>query len=142
MKKSMSTEREEDVIKFLAACSKLNHGSIRRLIERRGVKASEAEDKIGQNAIHFVSMSAANDMERQASLIGYLVQQGADVNKQRTTDKWTPLFLAVSFGLTQVVHALLQAGAKTDIRDDEGKSPEDIADKYRMHYVKDILVHR
>lgn len=137
-----SVERDEDRVEFLSACSKLDHGALRHLIDVKGVDVGAAKDDLGQNALHFVSTSSTYDTERQISLIGYLIQEGANVNQQRTSDGWTPLFLAVTFGLSQIVSALLQSGAKTRVKDHEGLTPEDYADMYRMKNIKDLLVHR
>ena len=137
-----SVEKDEDRVEFLSACSKLDQRIICNLVDVKGVDAETTLDTIGQNAIHLVAVSSAYDTERQISLIGYLIQQGANVNQQRTSDGWTPLFLAVTFGLQPIVNALLQSGAKTMIKDHQEMTPEDYADKFRMKQIKDMLVHR
>lgn len=50
-----------------------------------------------------------------------LIANGADVN-EKTMDGYTPLYVAVKWGLLDVVRLLLNYGAKTDCRDNEGKS--------------------
>jgi ankyrin repeat protein len=70
------------------------------------------------------------------------VQNGADVNCQRTTDGWTPLFLAVVFNMTPMVTLLLQLGAKAVVRDAKRMTVEDWADRCRLKNIKDILLHR
>ena len=84
--------------------------------------------------------AAAADL--QSHLVSYLVKKGADVDLARTSDGWTPLHLAVAFGLTQMVTSLLGEGAKARLKDKEGMTAEDLADKYRMKQIKDLLVHR
>ncbi len=81
-------------------------------------------------------------VSRQTALIHYLVQNGADVNCARSSDGWTPLFLAVILNITPMVSLLLQVGAKATTQDLAGLTAEDYADKYRLRNVKDILVHR
>ena len=137
-----SVERDEDRVEFLSACSKLDARIIRNLVDVKGVDVGTAVDGLGQNAIHFVAVSSAYDPERQISLIGYLIQQGANVNQPRTSDGWTPLFLAVTFGLQPIVNALLQSGAKTRVKDYLEMTPEDYADRFRMKQIKDMWVHR
>lgn len=74
--------------------------------------------------------------------MGYLISSGADPNAIRTTDGWTPLFLAALFGESRLVVTLLQNGAKVTIKDHEGLTAENVADKYRMDQVKNLLVHK
>ena len=76
------------------------------------------------------------------NLIRYLVSRGADLNTARTSDGWTPLYLAVVFNRKALVNLLLANGAQAKVTDKAGKSPEDWAEKYGLHGIKDILIHR
>ncbi len=134
-------DRVEDRSDFLSAAGRLDVRAIRHLVETKGVDVN-SEDSVGQNCLHFVSCSAETDAETQTKLLGYLTRAGADPNKRRDTDGWTPLFLAVIFGRRQVVAALLANGAAASARDADGKTPEDWAERYRVWHVKDLLVHR
>lgn len=136
-----SVEKDEDKCDFLSACSSLDLRSIRHLVDIKGINVKESVDSIGQNCIHFVVCSAKYELQRQVQLIGYLSSVGASVNAPRSSDGWTPLFLAVLFGSRQLVMTLLQNGAKTDIKDHEGLTPEDLAKKYHMGHVTNLLVH-
>ncbi len=138
-------ERDEDRADFLSACSRLDLRAIRDLVEGKGVEAATARDAIGQNCLHFVVGSpeaGERAAERQEQLLGYLTSLGADPNAARSTDGWTPIFLAVVFRRPRLVTALLSNGADAALKDGEGRSPEDWADRYRVHDVKDLLLHR
>ena len=135
-------ERDEDRSDFLSACSQLDLRAIRHLIDVKGVDVSAAIDQIGQNCVFFVVCSAEHDVQRKVQLLGYLISVGADVNAQRTTDGWTPLFLATIFGESRLLVTLLQNGAKVAVKDHEGLNAEDWADRYRLDHVKNLLVHR
>ena len=52
--------------------------------------------------------------------------QGADVNMAQAGG-YTPLHQAAASGLVEVVRILLDAGAKPDMRCDQGKTPADYA---------------
>ncbi len=135
-------ERDEDRADFLSACSRLDLRAIRDLVENKGVDVN-SEDGVGQNCAHFIVGSAEADREeRQTQLLGYLSSLGANLNAARTTDGWTPLFVAAVFNRTHLVQALLGNGASAEVRDLEGKTAEDWAERYRMADIKDLLVHR
>ena len=102
-------ERDEDKTEFLSACSRLDQKTIYEMVDVKGVEAGAAVDSIEQNCLHFVVCSVnQTDLDRQAALVHFLVQKGADVNQRRSTDGWTPLFLAVVFGMAPMVQVLLQ----------------------------------
>jgi ankyrin repeat protein len=62
-----------------------------------------------------------------------LVEHGANVNvvtppnQKGYWNKWTPLFYAVNQKRSELVAILLAHGARTDLRDGQGKSPMDLA---------------
>ena len=69
-------------------------------------------------------------------------QNGAEINRARKTDGWTPLFLAAVFNMPAMVSLLLQMGAKTSARDSLERTVDDWVEKYRLKNVKDLLDHR
>ena len=71
-----------------------------------------------------------------------IFQNGADINRARRTDGWTPLFLAAVFNMGAMVSLLLQLGASTAARDAAERTVDDWVDKYRLENVKDLLEHR
>ena len=74
--------------------------------------------------------------------MSYHHQNGAEINRARKTDGWTPLFLAAVFNMPQMVSLLLQMGAKTSARDSLERTVDDWVEKYRLKNVKDLLDHR
>ena len=58
--------------------------------------------------------------------IEYLIKSGADINAQNEKG-WTPLMLAASTGAEQVVLPLLQAGAKVNIKSNDGDTALSLA---------------
>ena len=67
--------------------------------------------------------AARNDTAAVAGLVG----RGADVNLQTEGTRLTALMCAAYFGHTEVVKALLAAGAKPDLKDATGASAADWA---------------
>ena len=55
-----------------------------------------------------------------------LIQAGGDINEEDGIG-WTPLHLASENGHVEVITALLAAGADKTIRDEDGKTPHDVA---------------
>ena len=69
--------------------------------------------------------------------INYL--QGANVNKQRQGDEWSPLFVAAMLGRLEVTLLLVQAGADTRLQDTEERTADMVARMYGHHMVADII---
>lgn len=158
-----SVERDEERVDFLAACSKLDAKAVHDAIDVKGVSPRQALDAVGQNGVHYAVCSVrglprpasgrsgspggcgsggGSGEKRQMNLIRFLVSRGADLNAARTSDGWTPLYLAVIFNRRALVNLLLANGAQAKVTDKSGWSPEDWAEKYGLHGIKDILIHR
>jgi len=78
----------------------------------------------------------------------FLLEKGADPNLQ-TTAKYssfptgtTALHLGAYYGKDELVAALIKKGAKTDLRDANGKSALDFALQYNFTTVRDIISKR
>ena len=67
-----------------------------------------------------------------------LIDTGASVNSQRL-DGCTPLHRAVFHGYLEIVEILLKAGADTEIINDEGQMPVDVACEKNESDIKDKL---
>ena len=91
-------------------------------------------DSIGQTALHYAVCH-----KYAKRLVSILVERGAELNPVRKTDGWTPLHLAAMFGKCDVAHVLLEAGVDTSIKDDDGKTAEDVAKQYRKYNFADFL---
>ena len=60
-------------------------------------------------------------------MVTKLIAAGADVNKARTTDGSTPLYIAAQNGHTAIVSKLLQHGADKSIRGFRNRTPLEAA---------------
>ena len=76
-------------------------------------------------------------------MVKVLVEYGADLNIQRSSDGWTALHLSAMLGKSDVAHCLLEAGADPSIRCTQiyNCTAEDIAKQYRHYQLADLL-HR
>ena len=68
-------------------------------------------------------MACALDEDVDASLVQFLIDQGADVNAVESGEKYTALHFAARDQRLEIVETLLGAGAKADVRDAKGKTP-------------------
>ncbi|TRY61437.1 hypothetical protein TCAL_02148 [Tigriopus californicus] len=135
-------EREDERCSFLQACSRLDQRNIFNLVDGgERLDMADTLDDVGQNGLHFVVATTHPDEKRQANLVKYLLSKGADINQARTTDGWTPLFLAVMWGRAEIVSLLLARGAKPRITDQMGMTCEDWARAYRFDKIQQLLLH-
>ena len=76
-------------------------------------------------------------------MVKVLIEHGADLNIQRSSDGWTALHLSAMLGKSDVAHCLLEAGADPTITDTQiyQCTPEQIAKQYRHYQLADLL-HR
>lgn len=55
-------------------------------------------------------------------IIGLLIKYGADVNRSKTVDNSTPLYIASQNGKTEIVELLLKSGADINkAKENDGK---------------------
>merc|ERR1712128_213931 len=90
-------------------------------------------DSIKQTALHY-SMT-----NTRWGVMETLVKAGADVNRRRMKDGWTPLFLASIFGYSYKAKYLVDAGADVLLADNVGWTAEDWAEKYGLPAVVKII---
>jgi hypothetical protein len=88
----------------------------------------EIADGLGWPALH----NAVS--EKNIEIVKLLIERGANVNaqarslgKEYWTEGWTPLHFALNYGYFQIAKVLLANGADPNIRDDEGRTPFDLA---------------
>merc|ERR1712107_448446 len=67
------------------------------------------------------------------------VKAGADVNRRRMKDGWTPIFIAAIFGHEHKVQYLVDNKANVLLCDDKGLSPVDGAGRYHIKHVLQML---
>jgi len=84
---------------------------------RRGAEPNVV-NKEGNTALHWASRE--NEL-----LCKILLQTGANINFQNKSGK-TALMIAAKFGRIKVVRFLLQSGAVTEMRDNDGKTAEEL----------------
>ena len=65
----------------------------------------------------------------RTDVIERLVLEGADVNRQDRYNKDTPLHFAAQYNKTESVRLLLDNGADINLKNDDNKTPLDVARK-------------
>lgn len=137
-------ERDEERSEFLSACSKCDLQLVNRRIgggKEDGL--GDVRDSVGQNGLFYALASTLYDYDLQGKIIKSLINDGkADVNARRTTDGWTPIFISVMLGSAPLLSLLLDHGAKLDVVDFQGKTPQDYAQKYNQQKVIEIILHK
>ena len=66
-------------------------------------------------------------MENRTDVTLLLLHRGADVNKRSGLTQSTALHMAAQYNNTDVIEVLLKHGASTNIKDDEGRTPINLA---------------
>jgi ankyrin repeat protein len=98
-----------------------------------------SQDGSGWTPLHAAALSGHLDVVR------VLLDHGADANAKRF-DHWTALHLASSGDYFEVVEALLKHGANIDVRNDEGRTPSQVARRLGRRKIVELLseyaVHR
>ena len=69
-----------------------------------------------------------------------IFSSGANVNKQREGDGWSPLFVAAMLGRLDTANLLLQAGADTSVLDSLDRTADLVARHFGHHSVADIIL--
>jgi ankyrin repeat protein len=82
--------------------------------------------RFSHNPMRNQPLHACIALSRDPGTVGILIAQGADVNMAQAGG-YTPLHQAAAAGLVEVITILLEAGAKPDMRCDQGKTPADYA---------------
>ena len=70
----------------------------------------------------------------QVKVVNSLIQAGGDVNEQNGRSGETPLQRASLYGHLEVIIALLAAGADKTIKNEDGKTPHDVAEDQDCKY--------
>ena len=87
--------------------------------------------RFSRNPLHNQALHACIALSRDPETVRILIAQGADVNMTQAGG-YCPLHQAAAGGLVELVKILLEAGAKKDLRCDQGKCPADYA-RERSH---------
>lgn len=94
----------------------------------------QARTKEGSTLLHVAVQ------HRQAAVIPYLLQHGAQANSTTTTAGYTALHTAVATGNLACAKALLQAGAPTGIRARDGSTELHLAARFGQHDILQLLL--
>jgi ankyrin repeat protein len=87
--------------------------------------------RFSHNPMRNQPLHACIALSRDPETVRILIEQGADVNMTQAGG-YCPLHQAAAAGLVDLVKILLEAGAKPDLRCDQGKTPADYA-RERSH---------
>lgn len=90
------------------------------------------ENRVGENALHYAVIWG--DLHAAKALI----DSGIDIDK-RGEDLYTPLHEAVERRNLEMVEILLNAGARTDLENQLGDSPRDMAAAYKFPEIVSML---
>lgn len=106
---------------LLVACRD-GHTAIVAALLKRGADVNFVEPTFGAVPLHKAVYNGRLDITRLLVL-----QPGIDLNFRGATNGYTPLHDALWHGHRECSEALLGAGARTDLRGNDGKVPVDIA---------------
>lgn len=105
--------------------------SVRALLAR-GAK-SGAVSRIGTQPIHDAALADHPEVIRE------LVKQGAEVNARTRDEAQTPLHVASAMGRTKAVEALVALGADLSLKDAQGRTPLETAERAGFPEIVAIL---
>ncbi|MCW5978118.1 MAG: ankyrin repeat domain-containing protein [Bryobacteraceae bacterium] len=95
--------------------------SVRALLER-GARP-DAVSQAGAQPIHDAALGDSAEVIRE------LVMHGADVNARTRDEVQTPLHIAAAMGKMKAIEALVALGADLTIKDSQGRTPLDAAER-------------
>lgn len=112
---------EEDETKLHAAVRLHNLKLVRAALRDEGLDV-DALGTYGWTALHEAASCGYLD------IVIFLLENGADPDIQDSLQKCTPIHLAARNGHLEVVRSLVRSGARLDLRNIEGKIPQNYAD--------------
>lgn len=94
----------------------------------------DALDVTGQSALDYATDRG------HVEAVRLLISQGAQVNNVASLSGRTPLHIAAAEGHVGLVQALLNASARYDVRDNNGHTPIDCAQRQGRHEVVNLIM--
>jgi RNA polymerase sigma factor (sigma-70 family) len=118
------------------------HLETTRLLLQRGADVNA----IARHPLQVTPLHAAL-FGRQVETARLLIDHGADVNARRggigwPRAGWTALHYAAGYGFRDLIEPLLERGAAIDAKDDEGRTPVEIAIDEKQHEAAELLLRR
>lgn len=109
-------KEEQDILitKYIQACQSGDIATVKDLIGSGAIELGEDVDLNGVSGLHWASIN------NRLSIVKYLVEQGAEVDKIGGDLNATPLHWACRYGLVYIVDFLLKAGADPAKTDSQG----------------------
>ena len=87
-----------------------------------------SKDKLGRTSLHYAAYGG------HKKTVELLIAEGADVNAQDGTHRWTPLYWAAWGGHKEIAELLLAEGASLNTRANNGGTPLDFAIRLSTPY--------
>ena len=144
----INIRNEDGETPLIIACITRSSNAIRWLLKQSDIDVNATDEK-SNTALHYVIITNRSggrtqlheacengDFEKVKNML--YVTQRHDVNVQ-DNDGWTPLHLACFTGQEKIVSLLLWAGADVDIRDEDWRTPADVAEIANCDYLIDML---
>ena len=111
-----------------------------QVIDLKPVVVVESVEEFGARKLGFEQQKIRERLEHyQPQMIATLIAAGADVNRQDTVFGLTPLMQAIKAGRVEAVRLLVQAGARLDLKDFEGRTAAAYAVAYPNPAITAIL---
>jgi len=126
----MSVSQYEDAL--VEAAQKNNIKKVRELLSRQDININATNDT-GYSALTWASARGNNE------IIPLLIEAGADLNKRKVSEEFTPLTIAASNGELASVKLLIEAGADINIESGKGLTALDYAHKSGQEEIENLL---
>jgi palmitoyltransferase len=111
---TINAENDFLIEKYVEACQKGDIVTVKELIETDAVELGNDVDSKGVSGLHWAAIN------NRLSIVKYLVEKGAEVDKEGGEIVATPLHWACRYGLVYIVDYLLKKGADPSKADSQG----------------------
>ena len=129
---------------FTPLCLSAHYGHLEttRFLLQRGADVNA----VARHPLQVTPLHAAL-FGRQVETARLLIDHAADVNARRGGSGWpragwTALHYAAGYGFLDLIEPLLERGAAVDAKDDEGRTPVEVAIEEKHHEAAELLLRR